>query len=56
MTTGALAASVVGMPRIGDAAPSFTAETTQGEINFPADYMGTWVNLFSRRDRRTRSG
>ncbi|TQR88434.1 peroxiredoxin [Mycobacterium hodleri] len=35
------------MPRIGDAAPSFTARTTQGEINFPADYLGKWVILFS---------
>ena len=28
-------------------APSFTAETTQGTINFPADYKGKWVILFS---------
>jgi peroxiredoxin (alkyl hydroperoxide reductase subunit C) len=35
------------MPRIGDEAPSFTAETTQGPINFPADYAGKWVILFS---------
>ncbi|QRZ09775.1 peroxiredoxin [Mycolicibacterium austroafricanum] len=35
------------MPRIGDPAPSFTAATTQGEINFPADYLGKWVILFS---------
>jgi len=35
------------MPRIGDPAPSFTAETTQGPINFPADYVGKWVILFS---------
>ncbi|MBS1693276.1 MAG: peroxiredoxin [Actinobacteria bacterium] len=34
-------------PRIGDAAPEFTAMTTQGEINFPADYAGKWVILFS---------
>lgn len=25
------------MPRIGDKAPSFTAKTTQGIINFPED-------------------
>ena len=37
----------VTMPRIGDPAPSFTAETTQGPINFPADYVGKWVILFS---------
>lgn len=36
-----------GMPRIGDPAPEFTAVTTQGEINFPADYAGKWVILFS---------
>ncbi|NCD33346.1 MAG: peroxiredoxin [Spartobacteria bacterium] len=35
------------MPRIGDKAPEFTAVTTQGEINFPKDYAGEWVILFS---------
>jgi peroxiredoxin (alkyl hydroperoxide reductase subunit C) len=35
------------MPRIGDKAPSFSAVTTQGQINFPADYNGSWVILFS---------
>ena len=35
------------MPRIGDKAPSFTAKTTQGEINFPEQYKGKWVILFS---------
>ncbi len=39
--------TVVAMPRIGDQAPEFTAVTTQGEINFPADYAGQWVILFS---------
>lgn len=38
---------VVTMPRIGDKAPEFTAVTTQGEINFPGDYAGEWVILFS---------
>ena len=38
---------VTTMPRIGDPAPAFTASTTQGEINFPADYAGQWVILFS---------
>jgi len=38
---------VVAMPRIGDHAPEFKAITTQGEINFPADYEGKWVILFS---------
>ncbi|HOW41183.1 MAG TPA: peroxiredoxin [Bacteroidales bacterium] len=35
------------MPRIGDKAPEFKAVTTQGNINFPADYKGSWVILFS---------
>ncbi|MDD3478273.1 MAG: peroxiredoxin [Candidatus Izemoplasmatales bacterium] len=35
------------MPLIGDDAPSFTAKTTQGVINFPKDYEGKWVILFS---------
>ena len=38
---------IFAMPRIGDAAPAFKAVTTQGEINFPADYSGNWVILFS---------
>jgi peroxiredoxin (alkyl hydroperoxide reductase subunit C) len=37
----------VTMPRIGDAAPAFTAKTTQGDISFPGDYAGSWVILFS---------
>lgn len=35
------------MPRIGDKAPSFTAKTTQGVINFPEDFLGKWKILFS---------
>jgi peroxiredoxin (alkyl hydroperoxide reductase subunit C) len=35
------------IPIIGETAPSFTAETTQGKINFPEDYKGSWVVLFS---------
>lgn len=35
------------LPLIGDAAPEFKAKTTQGDINFPADYKGKWVILFS---------
>ena len=38
---------VYSMPRIGDKAPEFRAVTTQGEINFPNDYKGSWVILFS---------
>ncbi|CAN5874713.1 peroxiredoxin [soil metagenome] len=39
--------AVTGMPRIGDPAPAFTAVTTQGHIDFPADYAGEWVIFFS---------
>ncbi|HOP27262.1 MAG TPA: peroxiredoxin [Candidatus Sabulitectum sp.] len=35
------------MPLIGDPAPEFTALTTKGTINFPEDYQGKWVILFS---------
>ncbi len=38
---------IIPMPRIGDPAPEFKAVTTQGEINFPADFKGSWVILFS---------
>lgn len=38
---------VYSMLRIGDKAPEFRAVTTQGEINFPNDYKGSWVILFS---------
>ena len=36
-----------GLPLIGDPAPVFRAVTTQGDINFPEDYKGKWVILFS---------
>ncbi|KGP73340.1 peroxiredoxin [Pontibacillus yanchengensis] len=36
----------VNMPRIGDAAPQFSAATSQGNINLE-DYKGKWVVLFS---------
>jgi peroxiredoxin (alkyl hydroperoxide reductase subunit C) len=39
--------TIVSMLRIGDAAPAFKAVTTQGDINFPEDYRGSWVILFS---------
>jgi peroxiredoxin (alkyl hydroperoxide reductase subunit C) len=35
------------MPLIGDIAPAFKARTTMGDINFPDDYKGKWVILFS---------
>jgi peroxiredoxin (alkyl hydroperoxide reductase subunit C) len=47
MTITETPASATAMPRIGDPAPAFTATTTQGPINFPADYAGKWVILFS---------
>jgi len=37
----------VSLPRIGDPAPAFKAVTTQGEIDFPKQYAGSWVILFS---------
>jgi peroxiredoxin (alkyl hydroperoxide reductase subunit C) len=35
------------LPLIGEKAPEFKAETTQGTINFPKDYDGKWVIFFS---------
>ncbi len=35
------------MPMIGDPAPEFRTMTTMGKINFPQDYKGSWVVLFS---------
>jgi len=35
------------VPLIGETAPSFKAETTQGPVNFPDDFKGKWVILFS---------
>ena len=35
------------IPLIGEPAPAFVAETTQGPISFPDDYAGKWVILFS---------
>ncbi|MCX6245730.1 MAG: peroxiredoxin [Bacteroidetes bacterium] len=34
-------------PQLGDVAPSFTAETTNGKLHFPGDYSGSWKILFS---------
>lgn len=38
---------VISMPRLGEAAPAFEAVTTQGNIQFPQDYKGKWIILFS---------
>jgi len=35
------------IPLLGEDAPSFTAESTTGEINFPTDYFGKWKIIFS---------
>jgi peroxiredoxin (alkyl hydroperoxide reductase subunit C) len=35
------------LPLIGEMAPSFEAETTQGRVRFPEDYKGKWVIFFS---------
>jgi len=35
------------MPLIGEKAPAFEAETTQGHIKFPDDFKGKWVIFFS---------
>jgi len=35
------------LPLIGEKAPSFVAESTQGRIRFPEDYRGKWVVFFS---------
>ena len=51
LSAGATAGSEMGsrtmIPLIGEDAPPFTAMTTQGPINFPQDYQGKWVILFS---------
>lgn len=35
------------IPLIGDEAPSFRAETTSGQVNFPADFGQKWKIIFS---------
>lgn len=35
------------IPLIGEKAPSFTAETTNGTLNFPSDFGKKWKILFS---------
>ncbi len=35
------------LPLIGEKAPAFKAETTQGPITFPDDFKGHWVIFFS---------
>jgi len=35
------------LPLIGEDAPAFEAETTQGHLKFPEDFRGKWVIFFS---------
>jgi len=35
------------LPLIGEKAPSFVAESTQGTVHFPEDFKGKWVVFFS---------
>lgn len=35
------------MPGLSENAPAFVAKSTMGEINFPDDYYGKWVIIFS---------
>lgn len=35
------------VPLIGEDAPAFDSPSTEGNINFPEDYKGKWVVLFS---------
>ena len=34
-------------PGLGEKAPSFEAQTTEGKVKFPSDYKGKWIVLFS---------
>lgn len=47
MTIEATAPVSIGIPRIGDRAPDFTATTTQGELTFSEWQGDSWVVLFS---------
>ena len=47
LTLVAGTAHLYAMPLIGDPAPEFKAPTTQGDIDFPTQYKGKWVVLFS---------
>jgi peroxiredoxin (alkyl hydroperoxide reductase subunit C) len=35
------------LPLIGERAPAFAADSTQGPVHFPDDYKGKWVVFFS---------
>lgn len=38
---------IIRLPLIGEKAPAFKAETTQGPVHFPEDFKGKWVVFFS---------
>ena len=42
-----MTAPISGFPALGSKAPAFYAITTNGTINFPEDFKGKWVILFS---------
>jgi peroxiredoxin 2/4 len=46
-TTTPPAPAIRSLPRIGDAAPDFTAQTTHGEITFSKWREGAWTLIFS---------
>lgn len=46
-SSGSQKSSYTNVPQIGSAAPEFKATTTMGSVNFPQDYKGKWVVLFS---------
>lgn len=39
--------NITSVPLIGDAAPNFSASTTNGPIQFPGDFDGKWIVFFS---------
>lgn len=47
MPTNGFEVQFSNVPLIGDEAPEFSAMTTKGPVNFPEDYRGKWVILFS---------
>ena len=47
INASAMAEERSSIPLLGEKAPAFTALTTQGTINFPEDFQGKWVILFS---------
>ncbi|MBN2213646.1 MAG: redoxin domain-containing protein [Bacteroidales bacterium] len=47
VSIGIIAWSQKGIPMIGQTAPSFTANTTNGKLEFPEDFGKNWKILFS---------